>query len=65
MGWDAILTLCVMAGAVVEMLYRAIRPLRIYEGTSEIQRTLIGRAMAAAAVTKSTTKSAIGSNPKE
>ncbi|HUJ58401.1 MAG TPA: acyl-CoA dehydrogenase [Kofleriaceae bacterium] len=36
----------VMAGAVVEHLYRAIRPLRIYEGTSEIQRTIIGRAMA-------------------
>ncbi|MCE9573487.1 MAG: acyl-CoA dehydrogenase [Deltaproteobacteria bacterium] len=36
----------VMAGAVVEHLYRAIRPLRIYEGTSEIQRTLIGRAVA-------------------
>ena len=34
----------VMAGAVVEHLYRAIRPLRIYEGTSEIQRTIIGRA---------------------
>lgn len=39
----------VMAGAVVETLYRAIRPLRIYEGTSEIQRTIIGRALAAAA----------------
>ncbi len=37
----------VMAGAVVEHLYRAIRPLRIYEGTSEIQRTIIGRALAA------------------
>jgi acyl-CoA dehydrogenase len=36
----------VMAGAVVEELYRAIRPLRIYEGTSEIQRTIIGRALA-------------------
>jgi acyl-CoA dehydrogenase len=36
----------VMAGAVVEQLYRAIRPLRIYEGTSEIQRTIIGRAIA-------------------
>jgi acyl-CoA dehydrogenase len=36
----------VMAGAVVELLYRAIRPLRIYEGTSEIQRTIIGRALA-------------------
>ncbi|MBA3397677.1 MAG: acyl-CoA dehydrogenase family protein [Deltaproteobacteria bacterium] len=36
----------VMTGAVVEHLYRAIRPLRIYEGTSEIQRTIIGRALA-------------------
>jgi len=36
----------VMAGAVVELMYRAIRPLRIYEGTSEIQRTIIGRALA-------------------
>ncbi|HTJ45128.1 MAG TPA: acyl-CoA dehydrogenase [Kofleriaceae bacterium] len=36
----------VMAGAVVEHLYRAIRPLRIYEGTSEIQRTIIGKAVA-------------------
>jgi acyl-CoA dehydrogenase len=35
----------VMAGNVVEHLYRAIRPLRIYEGTSEIQRTIIGRAL--------------------
>jgi acyl-CoA dehydrogenase len=37
----------VMAGAVVEQLYRAIRPLRIYEGTSEIQRMIIGKAIAA------------------
>lgn len=36
----------VMAGSVVEHLYRAIRPLRIYEGTSEIQRTIIGKALA-------------------
>ena len=36
----------VMRGAVVEHLYRAIRPLRIYEGTSEIQRMIIGRAVA-------------------
>lgn len=36
----------VMHGAVVEHLYRAVRPLRIYEGTSEIQRTIIGRALA-------------------
>jgi acyl-CoA dehydrogenase len=38
----------VVSGAVVEHLYRAIRPLRIYEGTSEIQRTIIGRAVLAA-----------------
>jgi len=35
----------VVSGEVVEMLYRAIRPLRIYEGTSEIQRLIIGRAL--------------------
>lgn len=40
----------VMAGAVVEHLYRAVRPLRIYEGTSEIQRTIIGRALAQGAL---------------
>ena len=36
----------VCQGEVVEALYRAIRPLRIYEGTSEIQRIVIGRAIA-------------------
>ncbi len=35
----------VQAGEVVENLYRAIRPLRIYEGTSEIQRLIIGRTL--------------------
>jgi len=35
----------VKSGEIVEALYRAIRPLRIYEGTSEIQRLIIGRAM--------------------
>ncbi len=35
----------VCAGEVVEELYRAIRPLRIYEGTSEIQRLIIGRSV--------------------
>jgi acyl-CoA dehydrogenase len=39
----------VMVGSIVEHLYRAVRPLRIYEGTSEIQRTIIGKAVAAAA----------------
>jgi acyl-CoA dehydrogenase len=32
-------------GAVVERLYREIRALRIYEGTSEIQKLVIARAM--------------------
>ena len=31
----------VIAGAVVERLYREIRALRIYEGTSEIQKLVI------------------------
>jgi acyl-CoA dehydrogenase len=35
----------VTAGQVVERLYREIRPLRIYEGTSEIQRLIIGAAL--------------------
>jgi acyl-CoA dehydrogenase len=33
----------VVAGSVVERLYRDIRPLRIYEGTSEIQKIVIAR----------------------
>ena len=33
----------VVVGTVVEQLYRTVRPLRIYEGTSEIQRLIIGR----------------------
>jgi len=35
----------VVAGAVVERLYRELRPLRIYEGTSEIQKLVIARAL--------------------
>ena len=31
----------VVKGSVVERLYREIRPLRIYEGTSEIQKVII------------------------
>ena len=33
----------VLVGSVPERLYREIRALRIYEGTSEIQRITIGR----------------------
>jgi acyl-CoA dehydrogenase len=30
-------------GSVVERLYREIRPLRIYEGATEVQKLIIGR----------------------
>jgi acyl-CoA dehydrogenase len=36
----------VVDGSVVERLYREIRPLRIYEGTSEIQKLILGSALA-------------------
>jgi alkylation response protein AidB-like acyl-CoA dehydrogenase len=32
-----------MKGATVERLYREVRSLRIYEGTSEIQKLVIAR----------------------
>lgn len=35
----------VVAGSVVERLYREVRALRIYEGTSEILRDVIGKAV--------------------
>lgn len=35
----------VRVGSVVEQLYRDIRALRIYEGATEVQRLLIGRAL--------------------
>jgi len=35
----------VLLGTEVEALYRDIRPLRIYEGTTEIQRLVIARAL--------------------
>ena len=35
----------VLLGSVVEALSREVRPLRIYEGTSEIQRLIIGGAI--------------------
>jgi acyl-CoA dehydrogenase len=37
----------VVLGSVVETLYREIRPLRIYEGTTEIQKLIIGGALVA------------------
>ena len=37
----------VVEGSVVEQLYRDVRPLRIYEGTSEIQKLILGDALAA------------------
>jgi len=36
----------VTLGTPVEQLYREIRPLRIYEGTTEIQSLIIGSALA-------------------
>ncbi len=38
----------VLLGSEVEALYRDIRPLRIYEGTTEIQRVIIARALLSA-----------------
>jgi acyl-CoA dehydrogenase len=35
----------VQSGHVVEQLYREIRPLRIYEGASEVQKLIIAREM--------------------
>jgi acyl-CoA dehydrogenase len=35
----------VVSGSVVESLYREIRPLRIYEGTTEIQQLIIGSSL--------------------
>ena len=39
----------VVAGAPVERLYREVRALRIYEGTSEIQRLVIAGQLLAGA----------------
>ncbi|MGZ3429801.1 MAG: acyl-CoA dehydrogenase family protein [Polyangia bacterium] len=35
----------VVSGCIVERLYREVRALRIYEGTSEIQKLVIGKAL--------------------
>jgi len=35
----------VVAGCIVERLYREVRALRIYEGTSEIQKLVIGKSL--------------------
>jgi acyl-CoA dehydrogenase len=35
----------VVAGCIVERLYREVRALRIYEGTSEIQKLVIARSL--------------------
>ena len=35
-----------IAGSVMERLYRGVRALRIYEGTSEIQKVIIARSLA-------------------
>jgi acyl-CoA dehydrogenase len=39
----------VLRGSVVERLYREVRPMRIYEGASEVQRLVIGRELTRAA----------------
>ncbi|UXC18383.1 MULTISPECIES: acyl-CoA dehydrogenase family protein [Comamonas] len=33
----------ITCGSVVERLYREVRPMRIYEGATEVQKTIIGR----------------------
>jgi acyl-CoA dehydrogenase len=33
----------VRKGCIIEQLYREIRPLRIYEGATEVQRVIIAR----------------------
>ncbi len=34
-----------IAGSIMERLYRDVRALRIYEGTSEIQKVIIARGL--------------------
>ena len=42
----------VLLGSPVEALYRDVRPLRIYEGTTEVQRVIIAKALAKAAASR-------------
>jgi acyl-CoA dehydrogenase len=42
----------VLRGSVVERLYREIRPMRIYEGASEVQKLVIGRELTRSAAGK-------------
>jgi len=35
----------VALGSEVELLYRAVRPLRIYEGATEVQQLIIGKSV--------------------
>ncbi|MGV7699723.1 acyl-CoA dehydrogenase family protein, partial [Mycobacterium kansasii] len=45
-----------MRGVAVERIYRDVRLLRLYEGTSEIQRLIIGSNLVKAAARTITTK---------
>lgn len=42
----------VLLGSPVEALYRDVRPLRIYEGTTEVQRVIIAKALAKSAASR-------------
>ena len=48
----------VVVGSTVERLYREIRALRIYEGTSEIQKLIIAGEALSAAEAEETAKAA-------
>jgi acyl-CoA dehydrogenase len=37
----------VTQGNIIEQLYREARPMRIYEGASEVQKLIIGRSLLA------------------
>ena len=42
--------LALQRGHLLERLYRDVRAPRIYEGASEVQRTIIGRSLVQAAI---------------